>query len=164
MKYLTVILAFTLTISYSCKYSSSKVKNELLTSSDSLEIIKGVTAALDLYADANNALDGERITNFWSKSPKMIFIVNTVIYSDWNIIHDGCVEFYSSPIDSTYLNWMQRSIIPISNNHASVYGRYEMYLRIESGEVLLDVNPYFTAIMVKEDNMWKVLRGHESHE
>ena len=164
MKYLTVILIFTLTLSYSCINTLSEVKNELLTSSDSLEIIKGVTAALDLYADANNTLDGERISKFWSKSPNMIFIVDTDIYSDWNVLYDVCLEFYSVPIDSTNMNWIKRSIIPLSNNYASVYGRYEMFLRMESGEVLLNVIPHFTAIMVKEDNMWKVLRGHESYE
>ncbi len=164
MKYLTIILAFTATIIYSCNNTSSNVNDDLLTSSDSLEIINGVTAAFNLYADANNTLDGERITDFWSQSPDMVFIVNNYVYSDWKSIYEGCIEFYSSPIDSTNLRWLEYSIIPLSKNFASVYGRYEMYLRIPSGEVLLQAVPHFTAIMVNEENVWKVLRGHESYE
>jgi len=164
MKYMYLVFAILLLGFYSCVNNENKLNSDLLTSSDSTEIIRGVTAALDLYADANNNLDGERITGFWSKSPNMVFIVNTDLYQDWDILYQSCIDFYSSPIDSTNLVWLESTVIPLSKTTACVYGRYEMFLRAPSGEILLHTIPYFTATMIKEGESWKVLVGHESGE
>lgn len=163
----TSLILFTASILALSSCQTTEMNNHeggRLSSTDSLKIIEGVNEALDLYADANNTLDGERITGFWSQSSDLVFIVGNYEYTDWNSIYQACIDFYSSPIDSTNLEWISRNIVPLSRDCASVYGKYKMFLRIPSGEVIMNIAPYFTAVMVKEGEQWKVLRGHESYQ
>ena len=132
-----------------------------LTSSDSTNIIDGVITATELFAEANNNLDGKKVTEFWQSSPNFKFIEKPNIYQNWDTIYKYTMEFYDMPIDSINLEWKEREIIPLTKEFAYFYGKYELFIRFTPGEIMHGI-PFYTALMVKENDQWKVLQGHES--
>lgn len=130
---------------------------------DSLEVVRGVLKATENFANANNNLDAEGISNFWLNSPEFLLIEQTTKYYGFNSIYKNCQNFYAVPIDSTMFIWTERKILPLTKNLAHLYGRYDIYFRFKSDEVL-HATPYYSALLKLENKEWKVLRGHESYE
>lgn len=134
-----------------------------LSSADSLQIVQEIIQSTSDWANASNSRDGEKAAEFWMNSPNLIFVEDINKIPDFESIYQNCINFYSTPIDSTNLVWLKRNILPITKNMASIYGRYEFYCRFSSGEIIHGI-PFFTALMIKDGNKWKVLQGHKSVE
>lgn len=163
-KLLYLTLGIFLFANYSCSQKSNSVNsNNTLSVADSLEVVRGVFTATEEFANANNSLDAEKVSEFWLQSPNFILVENTTLINGFNAVYKNCQNFYAVPIDSTKLIWTERNILPLSKNMAHLYGRYDMYIRFKSGEVIHAV-PFYSALLKLENGKWKVLRSHESYE
>ena len=141
----------------------SRTMDLKLSKTDSVSIVEKVLAATDAFANANNKLDAKGVTEFWHSRPEFVLIENDIKYPSWDSIYSNCVRFYSSKIDSTNLVWLERNILPLSKTSASLFGRYEIYIKYSSGTIIHAV-PFYSALLTKVDDKWKVLRGHESYK
>lgn len=158
------ILVILLFITFSCETKNTLDNTGcVLSIADSLDVVRGVFAATEDFAEANNNLDAEGVTNFWVNSPNFFLVEQTTLHSGFDAIYKNCLNFYAVPIDSTKLIWTERKILPLTKNLAHLYGRYDMYIRFKSGEVIHGV-PYYSALMKFDEGEWRVLRGHESYE
>lgn len=161
MFFLPCIL-FLATFSCNTKHNTYK-SNFTLSVADSLEVVRGVLKATENFANANNNLNAEGVSNFWLNSPDFLLVEQTTLHNGFTAIYKNCQNFYAVPIDSTKLIWLERKILPLTKNLAHLYGRYDIYFRFKSDEVI-HASPYYSALLKLEKGEWKVLRGHESYE
>jgi len=163
-KLLCLTLICFLFANYSCSQkNNSENSDTTLSVADSLEVVRGVFAACEEFAKGNNSLDAEKASEFCLQSPDFILVENTTLINGFDDVYKNCQNFYAVPIDSTKLIWTERNILPLSKNMAHLYGRYDMYIRFKSGEVIHAV-PFYSALLKLESGRWKVLRSHESYE
>jgi hypothetical protein len=163
-KLLCLILVIFLLANYSCSQkNNSEHSNNTLSVADSLEVVRGVFNATEEFANGNNTLDAEKVSEFWLQSPDFILVENTTLINGFDAVYKNCQNFYAVPIDSTKLIWTERNILPLTKNLAHLYGRYDMYIRFKSGEVIHAV-PFYSALLKLESGWWKVIRSHESYE
>jgi len=149
----------------SCNFNSKPhtVKNSL-TESDSIQIVNKVIEATDLFANANNKLDTKGILNFWHYyNPDFIIVENTTIHLPGEELEKGVADFYSVGIDSTNLNWTKREVLPLSKEYAHLIGEYNFYLKLKTGEEMMNYHIYYSALFKEIGGEWKALRVHESY-
>jgi hypothetical protein len=135
-----------------------------MTKSDSLQIVNIVLEITDDFADACNRLDASKILDYWHYNDSNFIVVeNTTIHPSGEIFSNAVHEFYSAGIDSTLLSWKKRNIIPLSKGCAHLYGEYDGYLKLKTGEIM-DYHCLYSALFKEINGNWKALRVHESYK
>ena len=160
-----VFIIISLLITLSCNRASNSNYNENpMSKSDSLQIVNKVIEITDDFANANNRLDGNKIMDYWHyNEANFIVVENTTIHPSGEELFNGVQEFYSAGIDTTFLSWTKRKIIPITNKSAHLYGEYDFYLKLKTGETM-NYHVLYSALLCEINGNWKALRVHESYE
>lgn len=158
-----ILLALSLLVAVACnRQTDSNISDNLLTKSDSLQIVSKIIEITDDFANAHNMLDSKGILNYWHyNNPDFIIFENTKIHPLGEGIEKVVADFYAADIDSTSLNWTKRNIIPLSKEYAHLIGEYNIYLKLKTEEG----NNYhflYSALFKKINGNWKALRVHES--
>ncbi len=158
-------LIISLLITLSCNRATDLHETQdLITKSDSLLIVNKVLEITDDFADANNRLDANKIMDYWHyNDSNFIVIENTTIHPSGETLFNGVQEFYNAGIDSTFLSWKMRKIIPLSLKSAHLYGEYDFYLKLKTGEIM-DYHLLYSALFKEINGNWKALRVHESYK
>ncbi len=160
-----VFLIISLLIILSCNRATDPNATEnFMTKSDSLLIVNKVLEITDDFADANNRLDTDKIMDYWHYNDSNFIIVeNTTIHPSGEKLFNGVHEFYNAGIDSTLLSWKIRKIIPLSFNSAHLYGEYDFYLKLKTGEIM-DYQILYSSLFKEINGNWRALRVHESYK
>jgi len=114
----------------------------------------------DAWVTNNVNMEPDSIVEFWDNSPDLIFAENGMFFTNRDSIHLFLKGFYSNT-DNMEVEWIERSIIPIKTDVASMKGKFRFKASLKSGEVFEGKN-VFTAVFVKKDNKWVLINGHES--
>ena len=160
-----LIFLISLLATLSCNRATDSISTQnLMTKSDSLQIVSKVLEITDAFASANNSLDANKIMEYWHyKDSNFIIIENTTIYQAGEELFKAVQDFYKAGIDSTCFIWKKREIIPLSLDFAHLYAEYQFYLKLNSGEIT-DGPGYYSALFKKINGNWRALRVHESYD
>jgi len=102
--------------------------------------------------------------DYWHYNDSNFIVVeNTIIHPSGEILSNAVHEFYIAGIDSTFLSWKKRNIIPLSKDCAHLYGEYDFYLKLKTGEIM-DYHLLYSALFKEINGNWKALRVHESYK
>ena len=147
----------------SCQKAERAAETWYLTGADSTSVVKEVLAAGDAWADANVKMDADKSADFFDSSKQMMFAENGFQYANWDSLHAGIKTWYAQPLDSVECRWEERSVLPLSQRAAHVFGRLYFRAKFKSGAVYQSMGIQ-TWLWIKEDGRWKIMRGHESYK
>lgn len=157
-----MIICSQLVIFTSCKETSVPVQTWHLTGADSAMIVNEVLVATDVFAAASRKMDADEEIQFWDSSQQMMFAENGRQFANRDSIYASMKGWYTPALDSVEFKWEERNILPISQKVAHLFGRFYFRAKFKSGETIV-VRPYDTWLLIKKDNSWKIIRGHESY-
>ena len=144
----------------SCNYESEVIPMDCcLSSEDSLLIVNEIIETTDAYAMANNRMDAEECAEFWDSSSDFVFAETGVEYPNWDSLYNDIKRWYSQPLDSVQLHWIERSIIPLNQNAAKLYGKISFKARYESGEIF-ESRATVGVLLERKNEKWKTTIGY----
>lgn len=114
----------------------------------------------DAWVTNNVNMNPELIVEFWDNSPDLIFAENGIFFNNRDSIHSFLKGFYSNT-DKMEVEWLERNIIPIKTDVASMKGKFRFRASLKSNQVFEGKNA-FTAVFLKKNNKWVLINGHES--
>jgi hypothetical protein len=114
----------------------------------------------DAWVANNVNMKPDSIVEFWDNSPDLIFAENGMFFTNRDSIHAFLESFYSNT-DKMEVEWLERSIIPLTADVASMKGKFRFKASFKSGEVFEGKN-VFTAVFLNKNNKWVLINGHES--
>ncbi|MDF1546842.1 MAG: nuclear transport factor 2 family protein [Bacteroidales bacterium] len=154
--FLTFILIMNAFWACNDKANNTIVFNEATKKAIEQEIIK----LSDAWVANNVNMKPDLIVDFWDNSPDLIFAENGMFFTNRDSIHEFLEGFYSNT-DKMEVEWLERSIIPLTSDVASMKGKFRFKASFKSGEVFEGKN-VFTAVFLKKNNKWVLINGHES--
>jgi ketosteroid isomerase-like protein len=157
-----MIISSQLMIFTSCKKTGVPNQTWHLTGADSVTIVNEVLAATDAFAAASRKMDADEEIQFWDSSQQMMFAENGKQLANRDSIYSSMKGWYTPALDSVEFKWEVRNILPISQKVAHLFGRFYFRAKFKSGEIIV-VRPYDTWLLIKKDNSWKIIHGHESY-
>ena len=134
-----------------------------LTGIDSTTVVKEVLAATDAWAEANIKMDADKSADFFDSSSLMMFAENGAQYANWDSLRSAIRAWYAQPLDSVECKWQERSVLPLSQKAADLFGRLYFRAQFKSG-ASYESKSFQTWLLIKQDGKWKILRGHESYK
>jgi hypothetical protein len=114
----------------------------------------------DAWVANNVNMNPDSIVEFWDNSPDLIFAENGIFFTNRDSIHSFLKSFYSNT-DKMEVEWLERNIIPIKTDVASMKGKFRFRASFKSNQVYEGKN-VFTAVFLKKNNKWVLINGHES--
>jgi len=147
----------------SCQKAERATETWHLTGADSSIVVKEVLAAGDAWAEANIKMDADKSAGFFDSSQQMMVAENGFQYANWDSLHAFIKAWYAQPLDSVECRWEERSVLPLSQKAAHVFGRLYFRAKFKSGAVYQS-RPIETWLWIKQDGSWKIMCDHESYK
>ena len=120
-----------------------------------------VAAMLDAYRAANNAMEVDKLTGFYSTDAEFYWVEDGKLqYPDRETLLKGIREFYPS-VDSLKMEVFDRRINVVNAEHANVFITYKQDMKLKGGYEF-SLEGAITALMKKENGEWKFFNGHSS--
>ena len=148
---------------FSCKKSENVDEQWYLSGADSLIIVNEIILLTDNWAKSNSNMNTNEATQFWDSSPQMIFIENAEKFANRDSVYSVLKSWFIPTLESFDVKWNHRDILPLSKNTAHFFGNFSFHAKYNSGEIL-NGNSFFTGLLLKKNNKWKMYRGHESYK
>jgi len=123
-------------------------------------VIKEIMKVSDKWVQNNINKNPDSIVTFWSNSPDMYFAEDGVFFDNRETIHSFLTGFYENT-DTMHVEWLERRVNPISNEVASLAGKFRFRAKFKSGDVH-EGKVAFTAVFTHENGAWSIVNGHES--
>lgn len=156
-----IVSALLLTFA-SCQKAEKVSHTWYLTGPDSASVVKEILAATDAFADASRKMDADKEIQLWDSSPQMMFAENGMQYANRDSIYSAMKGWYKQS-DAVELRWEERNILPLSPRAAHLFGRFYIRLKLKS-DAIVEATVIDTWLLVKQDDNWKIMRGHESYK
>ena len=156
-----IAVSFVLVTFVSCQETEKGDATWYLTGTDSTNVIKEVSAAVDALADSYAKMDPDKSAQFWERSPEMMYAENGEKYANWDSIFSAIKGIYSKPVESVEVRFESRDILPLSRASAHVFLRFDFRVKFKPDR-LFHTKGFLTALLVKKGATWKIMSGHES--
>lgn len=128
---------------------------------DKAEVTKEVEARLKAFSTAINTGDMAALPDFYSKSERFYWVEDgKVTYPDHATLA-ASLEGLLTSLESTEMRVLARRVEVLAHNRASIYSEYEQDLKMKAGYEF-SINGAMTALMEKEDGVWRYVIGHSS--
>ncbi|MBN1790412.1 MAG: nuclear transport factor 2 family protein [Bacteroidales bacterium] len=143
---------------FSCK---PEVENtNVFTAEQKALVTNEIMEVSDKWVQNNIHKNPDSIVTFWSNSPDMYFAEDGVFFDNRETIHSFLTGFYENT-DTMHVEWLERRINPISDEVASLAGKFRFRAKFKSGDVH-EGKVAFTAVFTRENGAWSIINGHES--
>lgn len=128
---------------------------------DKAEVRAEVEARLRAFSTALNTGDVAALPGFYSKSERFYWVEDgKVTYPDHATLA-ASLEGLLTALESTEMRVLATRVEVLAHNRASIYSEYEQDLKMKSGYEF-SINGAMTALMEKEDGVWRYVIGHSS--
>ncbi len=128
---------------------------------DAEGVTKEVEARLKAFATAINSGDMTALPDFYSKSKRFYWVEDgKVTYPDHATLA-ASLEGLLTSVESTEMRVLARRVEVLDADKASIYTEYEQDMKMKSGYEF-SINGAMTALMEKEDGIWRYVIGHSS--
>jgi hypothetical protein len=145
----------------SCQREANKnIQNCSINKDDSLRIVQEIIKTSDVWAEANTNKNADKAIEFWDSSPDLKYAENGEFFANKDSIHSVIKNYYKQT-KSMNVEWLQRTVLPLTTNLASMSGSFHFKLQFINDEVIEDTT-VFTSLFIKKNNNWSLIQGHES--
>jgi hypothetical protein len=156
-----LILSVILIAMISCQSETSRnIKNCSVNKDDSIRIVQEIIKISDVWAEANINMNPDKAVEFWSSSPDLKYAENGAFFVNKDSIHSVLRNYYRQT-KSMNVEWLYRTVLPLTNNLAAMSGSFHFKLQFISGEIFEDTTA-FTSLFINQNNNWSLIQGHES--
>lgn len=120
-----------------------------------------VQARLEAFVTALNSGDAAGLPDFYSKKERFYWVEDgQITYPDHATLAASLEGLFTS-LESAEMRVLERRVEVLAHNKASIYSEYEQDLKMKSG-FAFSINGAMTALMEKEDGVWRYVIGHSS--
>lgn len=156
-----LILSVILIVLISCQREANKnMQNCSVNKEDSIRIVQEIIKTSDVWAEANINMNPDKAVEFWSSSPELKYAENGEFFANKDSIHSVLRNYYKQT-KSMDVEWLYRTVLPLTTNLAAMSGSFHFKLQFTSGEIFEDTTA-FTSLFIKKNNNWSLIQGHES--
>jgi hypothetical protein len=156
-----LILSAMLIIMISCQREANKnMQNCSVNKDDSIRIVQEIIKTSDVWAEANINMNPDKAVEFWSSSPDLKYAENGAFFANKDSIHSVLRNYYRQT-KSMNVEWLHRTVLPLTNNLAAMSGSFHFTLQFLNGEIFEDTTA-FTSLFIRKNNNWSLIQGHES--
>lgn len=125
------------------------------------EVTEEVEARLEAFVIALNSGDATGLLDFYSKNERFYWVEDgQITYPDHATLAASIKGLYTS-LESAEMRVLERKVEVLDHNRANIYSEYEQDLKMKSGYAF-SINGAMTALMEKEQGVWRYLIGHSS--
>jgi len=158
-----LILSFMLIVLISCQREANKnMQSCSVNKDDSIRIVQEIIKTSDVWAEANINMNPEKAVEFWSSSSDLKYAENGAFFANKDSIHSVLRNYYRQT-KSMNVEWLHRTVLPLTPNLAAMSGSFHFKLQFISGEIFEDTTA-FTSLFVKKNDNWSLIQGHESFQ
>jgi hypothetical protein len=156
-----LFLSVILIVMISCQREANKnIQNCSINKDDSLRIVQEIIKTSDVWAEANTNKNADKAIEFWDSSPDLKYAENGEFFANKDSIHSVINNYYKQT-KSMNVEWLQRTVLPLTTNLAAMSGSFHFKLQFINDEVIEDTT-VFTSLFIKKNNNWSLIQGHES--
>ena len=156
-----LFLSVILIIMIFCQREANKnIQNCSINKDDSLRIVQEIIKTSDIWAEANTNKNANKAIEFWDSSPDLKYAENGEFFANKDSIHSVIKNYYKQT-KSMNVEWLQRTVLPLTTNLAAMSGSFHFKLQFINDEVIEDTT-VFTSLFIKKNNNWTLIQGHES--
>jgi hypothetical protein len=155
------ILSIIIIVVISCQNETNKnIQNCSINREDSIMIVQEIIKTSDVWAEANINMNPDKAVEFWSSSPDLKYAENGAFFANKDSIHSVLRNYYRQT-KSMNVEWLHRTVLPLTTNLAAMSGSFHFKLQFIGGEIFEDTTA-FTSLFIKKNNNWSLIQGHES--
>ena len=155
------ILSVILIVMISCQREANKnIQNCSVSKDDSIRIVQEILKTSDEWAEANSNKNVDNAIEFWDSSTDMKYAENGLFFANRDSIHSVIKNYYKQT-KSMNVEWLQRTVMPLTTNLAAMSGSFHFKLQFMNDEILEDTTA-FTGLFIKKNDNWTLIQGHES--
>jgi Calcium/calmodulin dependent protein kinase II Association. len=103
-------------------------------------------------------MNPDKAIELWDSSKELMFAENGAFFPDRDSIYNYLKELTTTSMN---VEWKNRTVLPLSQNSASMSGNFKAHAVFKSGEVF-DIDSKFTGVFVRKNGNWVLIHGHES--
>jgi len=156
-----ILLSVILITMISCQREANKnMQNCSVNKDDSIRIVQEIIKTSDVWAEANINMNPDKAVEFWSSSPDLKYAENGAFFANKDSIHSVLRNYYKQT-KSMDVEWLHRTVLPLTNKLAAMSGSFHFKLQFISGEIFEDTTA-FTSLFIKKNDNWALIQGHES--